>query len=173
MRIGSSRSHKSTSASTNQPQYTSLRLDFYTSYSYRQAATPAGSQALVNAMVAILKSLTMAAMVIIAEAKHFDYIANFVACHKADCHGKSYSEGNSPWKWARDGVCKTYHHHSFPGFQYKWSGDPSGLACPQCPEAFGHCTMRIFEGKRCTGRVMVEIPDVSASCRSQSYPTTY
>lgn len=72
-----------------------------------------------------------------------------------------------PFPCRRSGHCtcwlccsKTYHKHSFPRFQYKWSGDPNGRACPDCPDSFGHCTLRVFEGKKCTGRVMVEIPNV-------------
>ena len=48
------------------------------------------------------------------------YTIQFVACDTPDCMHQSYVEQAAPWKFVRDGECKSYYKHAFPGWCYKY-----------------------------------------------------
>lgn len=113
------------------------------------------SDALQSSMRSKWNKLAFAILALATGHARFYYQIKFVACTDLDCQEKSMVEQHAPWKYVKDGECKSFHDHdhAFPGWAYTYVGKPSGRACPRCPEAFGSCTIDIYEKTYCTGKL--------------------
>ena len=121
-------------------------------------------------MVAILKHICLMATLLATAARaDYKYIAQFVACDTQDCMHKPIVEQHANWKWVKDGQCKSYLRHTFPGWSYRWNMTPNGRSCPACPDAFGNCTITVFEHIACGGRVVSKMENANQFYRGPEF----